>query len=105
MCMHVCVLSFVLLVLTYVHTFRSGNNELIGMCTTSLKDICPERYTTVHRSYSVIKLLHFFFCTVPLSCLLSYTHRGGTVHDLELTNPSQKNKKKSPGVLVFNSVK
>ncbi|KAL5473582.1 hypothetical protein EMCRGX_G028082 [Ephydatia muelleri] len=52
---------------------RSGNNELIGLTTTSLKDICPER--------------------------------GGTVLNLELTNPSPKSKKKSTGVLVFNSVK
>ena len=26
---------------------RSGNNELIGMCATSLKDICPERFNVV----------------------------------------------------------
>eukprot|EP00731_Ephydatia_muelleri_P028931 Em0020g575a len=52
---------------------KSGNNELIGLATTSLKDICPER--------------------------------GGKVFDLDLTNPSHKGKKKSTGVLVFNSVK
>ncbi|KAL5473555.1 hypothetical protein EMCRGX_G028048 [Ephydatia muelleri] len=52
---------------------RSGNNELIGMCAASLKDICPER--------------------------------GGQIFNLDLTNPTQKGKKKCPGVLVFTSVR
>ncbi|KAL5473572.1 hypothetical protein EMCRGX_G028068 [Ephydatia muelleri] len=52
---------------------KSGNNELIGICTAPLKDICPER--------------------------------GGQIFNLDLTNPTQKGKKKSTGVLVFTSVR
>ena len=42
---HACVSQCTLL----LHYFmcRSGKNELIGVGTTTLKDICPERYAHI----------------------------------------------------------
>ena len=51
----------------YMHC-RSGNNVIIGVCTTSLKDICPERFALWPCLYfcslcpqATFPLLAFFF--------------------------------------------
>ena len=81
--------------------YRVGEHDLIGSCTTTLKEICPEKYA--HGSVPSLFLSPQSF----LSHMRTHTfeYRGGKVVELILTNPSSKHKDKWAGVLVFNSVK
>ena len=91
--------------------YRVGKHDLIGSCTTTLKDICPEKYDHIESlSYHhQIPSLPFLFLSPQSSLSHMHVHtfeyRGGKVTELILTNPSSKHKDKWAGVLVFNSVK
>ena len=59
----------------FIFSCRSGNNELIGLTTTSLKDICPERFVSLCFPQVFHVPLHptsLLTSLPPLS--LSYTH-------------------------------
>ena len=107
----------------------SGEPDLIGKCTTSLREICPERSVVcksfmkvLYREYRCMHVLEDnVLCTVCaiLTCRVITVHattcvwlslcRGGSVRHLSVINDHLKAKKKdkyhNSGIINFDAVK
>lgn len=84
---------------------RSGAHDFIGSCSSTLREVCPERYIPVYLSWYIPVYLSWgieHYYSTAVIC------RGGQVFTLDIINEELKKKKKkyrNSGSINFVSVK